>query len=209
LPKGALHIALSTLSPAFADRLTQAHAERGQAYLSAPVFGRPTAAAEKKLSVVVGGRTELVARARPLFDAIAATTYVVGGKPSSANCVKVAGNFLIASALESLAEAFTLVRKSGIEPAQFLEIANGALFKSPLYSNYGRMLVEHKFEPAGFSLKLGLKDARLTAQAADRAEVAMPFASVLHDRFLAALGRGLGEKDWAAIAEVVEKDAGL
>jgi 3-hydroxyisobutyrate dehydrogenase-like beta-hydroxyacid dehydrogenase len=209
LPKGALHIATSTLSPAFADRLTQAHAEHGQGYLSAPVFGRPTAAAEKKLYVVVAGRTELVAKARGLLDAISQGVFVAGGRPSTANTIKIAGNFLIAAMLESLGEALALVRKSGVEGGQFLEIANTALFKSPLYANYGRAIVEEKFEPAGFALQLGLKDVRLAAQAADRAEVPMPFASVLHDQFLTALAQGWGERDWAAIAQLCARNAGL
>ena len=134
---------------------------------------------------------------------------VVGTDQWLANVVKVSGNFLIAAALESLGEAFALVRKSGVDAGQFLEIVNTALFNSPLYAGYGAAVAKGQFEPAGFKLHLGFKDLRLVQQAAEAAAVPMPLAGVLRDRYLAALARNEGDLDWAAIARIAAVQAGL
>ena len=126
-----------------------------------------------------------------------------------ANVVKLSGNFLLAAMLESLGESFALVRKSGVDAGQFLEIVNGALFNSPVYANYGGAIVKEQFEPAGFKLKLGFKDLRLAQEAAESAAVPMPLAGVLRDRYLAALARVEGELDWAAVARIAALQAGL
>jgi 3-hydroxyisobutyrate dehydrogenase-like beta-hydroxyacid dehydrogenase len=136
-------------------------------------------------------------------------TSVVGADPWLANAVKLSGNFLIAAALESMGEAFALVRKSGVDAGQFLEIVNSALFNSPLYAGYGAPIAKEQFEPAGFKLRLGFKDLRLVQEAAEAAAVPMPLAGVLRDRFLAAMARGEGDLDWAALARIAAVQAGL
>jgi 3-hydroxyisobutyrate dehydrogenase-like beta-hydroxyacid dehydrogenase len=209
LAPGALHIGMSTISVACSKRLAEQHAARGQVYVAAPVFGRPVAAAAAKLWIVVAGPPESVARCQPVFDALGRGTSVVGTEPWLANTVKLSGNFLIAAALESLGEAFALVRKSGVDAGQFLEIVNNALFNSPLYAGYGGAVAKEQFEPAGFKLRLGFKDLRLVQEAAESAAVPMPLAGVLRDRFLAALARGEGDLDWAALARIAAVQAGL
>jgi 3-hydroxyisobutyrate dehydrogenase-like beta-hydroxyacid dehydrogenase len=144
-----------------------------------------------------------------LFDAMGQKTFLAGEDASAANLIKLAGNFMITAAIESLAEAFALVRKSGIEPNDFLEIITGSLFTAPLYRNYGSMIAADRFEPAGFKLPLGLKDNRLLLAAAEEAAVPMPMASLVRDRFIAALAQGLAEADWAAIARISYQNAGL
>ena len=209
LAAGAVHIGMSTISVACSKRLAEQHAARGQVYVAAPVFGRPVAAAAAKLWIVVAGPPESVARCQPVFDALGRGTSVVGTEPWLANTVKLSGNFLIAAALESLGEAFALVRKSGVDAGQFLEIVNNALFNSPLYAGYGGAVAKEQFEPAGFKLRLGFKDLRLVQEAAESAAVPMPLAGVLRDRFLAALARGEGDLDWAALARIAAVQAGL
>jgi 3-hydroxyisobutyrate dehydrogenase-like beta-hydroxyacid dehydrogenase len=209
LPTGALHISASTISVAFSKRLAAAHTAAHQSYVAAPVFGRPEAAAAKKLSVVAAGSDADIARAQPIFDAIGQRTYVAGAEPHTANTIKVLGNFLIATTIESFGEAFALARKSGIAPEKFLEILTGTVFTAPLHQNYGGIIARQAYEPAGFAAALGLKDARLVLQAADAAGVPLPIASVVHDRFLSAVGRGHGEKDWSVIAKLAAEDAGL
>jgi 3-hydroxyisobutyrate dehydrogenase-like beta-hydroxyacid dehydrogenase len=159
--------------------------------------------------VVAAGPGEAVERVRPLLEAIARKVIVISSEPYSANAVKLAGNFLIASMLETLSEAFTLVRKSGVDPAKFLEIVNGSLFQSPIYENYGKIIIGEKFSPPGFALRLGLKDLRLVLAAAEEAAVPMPVASVIRDHFVSAVARGWGDMDWAALAKVVAEGAGL
>jgi 3-hydroxyisobutyrate dehydrogenase-like beta-hydroxyacid dehydrogenase len=209
LARGAVHVSLSTISVEFADKLAGAHGQRGQQYISAPVFGRPAAAAEGKLFVVAAGPKSALARCQPLFQAIGQKTFVVGEKPSAANVMKVTGNFLIACVIESLGEALALVRKHGIEAGSFLEVMTGSLFPAPAYRIYGQNIAEERFEPAGFRLALGLKDVRLALAAAENASVPMPFASLLHDRALSGIARGMADMDWSSIARLAAEDAGL
>lgn len=209
LAPGAVHVSMSTISAALAQRLTDAHQEAGHGYVSAPVFGRPEAAQSAKLWVVAAGAVDEVARCRPLFDAMAQGVFTVGDAPPTANIVKLAGNFTIAAMLETLGEAFALVRRVGVTPRQFLEIVNGALFKSPIYQSYGTLIAEERFEPPGFRLKLGLKDIRLAIQAGETLTVPLPLASLIRNHFVEAMAYGDGERDWAAIAQVCARDAGL
>jgi len=209
LARGAIHIGMSTVSVALSQRLAELHTARGQVYVAAPVFGRPEAAQAARLWVVAAGAAEHVERCRPVFDAVGRGCSIVGTDPSLANVIKLSGNFLIAAALESLGEAFALVRKSGADAGQFLEIINNALFNSPLYSGYGGAVAKEQFEPPGFTLRLGFKDLRLVQEAAESAAVPMPLAGVLRDRYLAALARHEGDLDWAALARIAAVQAGL
>ena len=209
LPAGAIHISTSTISVALSRRLAASHREKQQHYVAAPVFGRPDAAAAAKLFIVAAGPADQIKRCRLLFDAIGQKTFLAGEEAPTANMIKLTGNFLITTVIESLAEAFALVRKFGLDPNTFLEVLTGSLFSAPVYRNYGSMIAADKFEPAGFKLPLGLKDNRLLLAAAEEAAVPMPMASLVHDRFVAALAQGLGEADWAAIARISYRNAGL
>jgi 3-hydroxyisobutyrate dehydrogenase-like beta-hydroxyacid dehydrogenase len=209
LPKAAIHVSMSTISVALSQQLAKVHKTAEQAYLSAPVFGRPEAAEAGKLWIVTAGEAALIERCRPLFEVMGQGVFTVGEQPELANLVKLTGNFTIASAIETLSEAFALMQKSGVPPAQFLEIINTALFKSPLYENYGNIIAQERYEPAGFKLSLGLKDVRLVLEAADNATVPLPLASLMHDHFLEGVARGYGEIDWAGLGRVNAEKAGL
>ncbi len=209
LPGGAVHISMSTISVELSRRLARAHSEKHQHYLATPVFGRPDVAAAGKLFIVAAGPAEQIGRCQSLFDAIGQKTFPIGDEAHAANVIKLAGNFLLTTVIESLGEAFALGRKFGIDPHAFLDILTNSLFTAPVYQNYGSMIASDKFEPAGFKLPLGFKDNRLLLSAAEEAAVPMPLASVVHDRFVAALAQGLGESDWAAIARISYQDAGL
>lgn len=209
LPAGGIHISMSTISVALSERLTAAHRQAHQQYVAAPVFGRPEAAAAAKLFVVAAGPATTLQELQPLFDAIGQRLFIVGDEPRAANIVKLAGNFLIASTIESFGEAFALARKSGIEASKFLEILNGTLFTAPFQVGYGGIIAREAYDPAGFPAVLGLKDLRLALAAADSAGVPMPVASVVRDRILAAIGRGYRDKDWSVIARIAAEDSGL
>jgi 3-hydroxyisobutyrate dehydrogenase-like beta-hydroxyacid dehydrogenase len=209
LPPNAIHVSMSTISVALSRRLAAAHAERKQHYVSAPVFGRPEAAAAAKLFIVAAGPAEQIERCHSLFDAMGQKTFIAGDDASGANLMKLAGNFLITAVIEGLAESFALVRKAGLDANLFHEILTSSLFNAPIYKTYGALINSQKFEPAGFKLPLGLKDNRLLLAAAEDAAVPMPMASLVRDRFLAALGQGMGELDWSAISKLSAKDAGL
>jgi 3-hydroxyisobutyrate dehydrogenase-like beta-hydroxyacid dehydrogenase len=208
LPQGAIHISSSTISADFARKLAAAHAAGGQGYLSAPVFGRPEAAESKKLIVVAGGKTEEIERARPLLEAISRAVFIAGPEPWHANLFKLCGNFMLASMLETFGEAFATLRKSGADHHTFLDIMN-ELFGSPVYKNYGTTVANEKFEPAGFALRLGLKDVCLMLEAAGEVNAPMPLASVLRDHLLAAVSHGQEQLDWSSISQVAARNAGL
>lgn len=209
LPRNAVHVSLSTVSVAISDRLAVDHAKVGQGYVSAPVFGRPDAAEAARLAVVAAGPENLIEKCKPLFEAMGPKLYVVGERPSLANVVKLSGNFLIASVLESLSEALAFARKSGVDAGALMEFLTTTLFNAPVYKIYGNLIVEGKHEPAGFVLPLGLKDTHLVLQAAESASVPMPIASVVRDRFITAIARGYQDKDWSVIGRVAAEDAGL
>jgi 3-hydroxyisobutyrate dehydrogenase-like beta-hydroxyacid dehydrogenase len=208
LAAGAVHISCSTISTKLARRLTDEHAARRQSYLSAPVFGRPEAAEAKKLVVVPAGPAGVVQRCQPVFDAIGRATFVAGAEPWQANAVKLCGNFMIASMIECFGEATATLRKAGVDPHLFLEAMN-ALFASPVMANYGGMIADDQFEPVGFALKLGLKDVRLLLETADECAAPMPVASVVRDHFLSAMALGQQDADWASVARIAARDAGL
>jgi 3-hydroxyisobutyrate dehydrogenase-like beta-hydroxyacid dehydrogenase len=209
LPKNAIHISMSTIGVALSDRLAEAHRRAGQFYVAAPVFGRPEAAAARKLFIVAAGPEVALARCRPLFDAMGQKTLVLGDRQPQANLVKLAGNFLIAANIESLGEAFALVRKSGIEPHRFLDILTGTLFTAPLYHTYGTIIADEKYEPAQFKMSLALKDMRLALAVADATTVPMPTASLIHDHCLAGVAQGEGDADWSELARLCARNAGL
>ena len=209
LAADAIHISMSTISVAISRRLAAAHRERNQHYVSAPVFGRPEAAAAAKLFIVASGPAAVVERCKSLFDGMGQKTFIAGDDPSGANVVKLTGNFLITTVIESLAESLALVRKSGLDPNQFLDVLTNSLFNAPIYKTYGGLIAAEKFSPPGFKLPLGLKDNRLLLAAAEEKSVPMPMASLVRDRFLSALAQGLGESDWSAIAKISAREAGL
>jgi 3-hydroxyisobutyrate dehydrogenase-like beta-hydroxyacid dehydrogenase len=209
LPAGAVHIAMSTMGVALSHRLVAAHGERNQLYVAAPVFGRPDAAAAAKLVITAAGPADAIERCQSLFDAMGQKTFLVGEDAPAANLVKVAGNFLITTTIESLAEAFALIRKAGVDPQKFLDILTGSLFAAPIYRTYGGMIAADNYEPVGFRMTLGMKDNRLVLSAAEEAAVPMPMASLIRDRMLAAVAQGMADADWAAIARISLREAGL
>lgn len=208
LPPGAIHVSSSTISVALAEKITAAHAALGQGFVSAPVFGRPDAAAAAKLFVAVAGLPDAVEACMPLFDAIGQRTFRFGDKPSDANLVKLSGNFLISSVIEALAEAMALVGKAGLDQHQYLDFLTSTLFNAPVYKTYGGIIADKKFEPAGFVAPLGFKDNRLVLAAAETLRVPLPLASLIYNRFLTLLARGGESLDWSAISLMAAEDSG-
>lgn len=208
LPKGAIHVSMSTISVALSKRLTEAHAIAGQRFVAAPVFGRPEAAAAAKLFIVPAGDADAIATCQPLFDAAGQKTIPMGSEPSAATLIKLSGNFLIAALIEALGEAIALVGKAGIDRQAYVDLLTSTMFPAPSYRIYGGLIAQGKFEPAAFAAPLGHKDVRLAMAAADTLRVPMPIASLLNDRFLRLLAQGGEHLDWAAIGGLATQDAG-
>jgi 3-hydroxyisobutyrate dehydrogenase-like beta-hydroxyacid dehydrogenase len=206
---GFIHLSASTISVEFAEELESAHARARVGFLSTPVFGRPSVAEAGQLNVLAAGDPALIERARPVLDAIGKAVWPVGELPHQANVVKLCGNFTLACAIEAMAEAFTLARKWDVDPGKVAEVLTGTLFDAPAYKIYAPLILEEKFEPAGFKLKLGLKDVREAQKAGEARAAPMPFASVLRDAFVEAVAHGDGDKDWSALSAVASRRAGL
>jgi 3-hydroxyisobutyrate dehydrogenase-like beta-hydroxyacid dehydrogenase len=204
-----VHVNMATASLEVARELAAHHGARGIAYVTATVWGRPDVAAAGKLSIVVAGDPAAIAKVQPLFDVIGQKTYNVGAEPSRANVAKIAGNLMVACAIEGIAEAAALVRGHGMSAPEVLDAIITSLFNVPVYRGYGDMIGKRQYEPAGFDLVLGLKDVRLALAAGEEVSAPLPFASVLRDTFLDAIANGDAEKDWSAIARVAARRAGL
>jgi len=209
LRPGAVHVGMSTVAPGLSSRLAQAHAEHGSTYFACPVFGRPDAAAARKLWLAPAGPEDVFARIRPVLERMGRGMSYMGADPAAGNVAKLAGNFLIASAIEAMAEAFTLVEKHDLAPAQFLEMIDQAVLQSPLYRRYGTLLAEGQYAPPGFELRWGLKDVRLVRQQADLSASPMPLADLIHEHLLSSVAQGRSLWDWVAMGEVVRERAGL
>lgn len=209
LPKNATHVSMSTISVDLSARLAAEHLRRGHHYVAAPVFGRPDAAGQRKLFVIAAGDETAVERCRPIFDAIGQRTFVIGEKPEMANVVKLSGNFLLATVIESLAEATALARKYGIDPHQYVELLTSTLFAAPAYKTYGGLIADAKHETPGFALRMGLKDVKLALAAAERVDAPLPIASLVRDHILMGIARGYDLHDWSVLGRLAAENAGL
>lgn len=207
--RGLVHVNLATISIDLARRMATAHAAAGLGYVASPVFGRPDAAAAAKLIVVVAGAKADVAKVQPVLERIGRRVDVIGETPEQANLFKIAGNFMLAAAIETMGEAFALVRKGGIDSQKFHDLLSTTLFACPVYQRYGDAIIKERFEPAGFALKLGMKDVRLALDAGRELGAPIPLGSLVHDHFLEASVNGFAEKDWASLGKLIAKKAGL
>ncbi|HEY8784545.1 MAG TPA: NAD(P)-dependent oxidoreductase [Mucilaginibacter sp.] len=210
LPKDSVHISMSTVSPEMAQLLAKHHGDAGTSYLAAPVFGRPEAAAAKKLWICMSGDQKSKEIAKPILESLGQGIFDFGEDAGGANVVKIAGNFMIMASLEMMAEAYTLAEKNGLDRLKVAEFFGATLFNSPIFQNYGKLIANKQYEPVGFKAKLGYKDARLALKLSQQAETPMPIATAVHNRLLTAVAKGWGERDWAeGISRGVSEDAGL
>lgn len=205
---GAVHVNMATTSVAFGKEMQALYAARGLQYVSAPVFGRPDAAAASALAIVAAGPEAALDRVQPLFDIMGRRTWRVGAEPHLANVVKIAGNFMLASTIEAMGEASALVEGYGVPGRELMDVMTNTLFSSPAFKGYGALIGEERYQPAGFHMVLGLKDVRLALAASEAAHVPLPLAGIVRDNLLDGLAHGMADHDWAALAEVARRRAG-
>jgi 3-hydroxyisobutyrate dehydrogenase-like beta-hydroxyacid dehydrogenase len=201
LPAACVHLNMASVSTGLAQRFARLQ----QNYVAAPVFGRPAAAAKGELDIVVAGPPDAVERCRPLFAVLGKQLFVLGAQAPHANAVKIARNFLLATVIEGLGEAMALVRATGASPEKFVDILSSTSLGAPAYRSYGKLMVERAYEPAQFSMQLGLKDLELALATAREAGVALPSAHLIRDNLLKAIRAGHGHKDWAALADYLKE----
>lgn len=207
--KGAIHVSMGTVSPKISQRLALKHQEKGISYLSCPVFGRPEAAAQRTLWLCLSGPLQAKKEVEPLLSLLGKKVYDFGEEAATANVLKLAGNFLILSIIESMGEAFAFAEKNGAPVHSFHSFLSETLFSSPIFLNYGRLILSRQFQPAGFKMSLGLKDIDLLLRTADASRVPLPVAGALHDRLMAGLAKDRSDFDWSAIILTEREEAGL
>lgn len=201
LQKESVHISMSTILPQTAANLEALHQQYGQHYLASPVFGRPEAATAKKLNFTISGNEKIRKQMEPLLkDAGGMNVWDFGDDISAANTVKLCGNFLIASALEAIGESVHLAKKSGVDAQQMWNMLSQTLFSAPVYINYSNIILQQKFDPAAFTMKLGLKDINLVLQQAASANQSMPLASLLQRHMQQMVNNGKENIDWSAVS---------
>jgi 3-hydroxyisobutyrate dehydrogenase-like beta-hydroxyacid dehydrogenase len=201
LKAGGIHICMSTILPATASQLAALHKQNNSYYIAAPVMGRPEAARAGKLNFLVSGEKSIIDKIKPLLqDAGGAGIWEFGDEPATANVAKLCSNSLIVSAIESMAEAINLAKKSGIDATAWMNMLTQTLFAAPVYINYGNILLKEMYQPAGFTLKLGLKDVNLIIEQSREVDAVMPVAKLMQQKFNEGIANGLGDHDWTAVA---------
>ncbi|PCE26409.1 oxidoreductase [Paraburkholderia acidicola] len=206
--RGLIHVNMATISVTLAEELAHAHAARGLHYVAAPVMGRPDVAAAGKLTIIAAGPAEAIDRVQPVFDSIGQKTWRIGSLAQQANVAKLAANFMLASAVETLGEASALLGGHGVAMQDFLDIITSSVFPGPVYQGYGKMIAEQRYEPALFKARLGLKDVRLALAAAELVSTPLPVGSAVRDSLLEAIAHGDGDKDFAVLGKVAARRAG-
>jgi len=209
LSKDAVHVAMGTHSAGVIQALAAEHAEKGQAFVAAPVLGRPDAAAAGQLVIVAAGPSSALRKCEPAFALMGRKTVEAGAAPEAALAIKLANNFVLGCAIETMAEGFSLVRKYGVNPQVFYDVMTEGLFAAPAYKVYGKLMVDSSYDKPGFTTRLGLKDIKLALAAAELVNVPLPSGSVVRDRLVGAIAHGDGDKDWAVLGREQARACGL
>jgi 3-hydroxyisobutyrate dehydrogenase-like beta-hydroxyacid dehydrogenase len=210
LPSGGIHLAMGTYGVATIRTLAEAHAKGDQVLVAAPVLGRPDLAAAGQLGVVTGGPAEAVARCEPILQRIGRRIFAAGAKPETATAIKLANNLVLGAAIVAQAEAFSFIRKYGVEPQVMYDVMTDGLFAgAPAYKGYGKTMVDETFDKVGSPVFVGIKDANLILAAADIARVPLPTLDVYRERLLGAIAHGDGDKDQAVLAREQARACGL
>ncbi|MDE0057666.1 MAG: NAD(P)-dependent oxidoreductase [Defluviicoccus sp.] len=209
LPRGAIHAGMGTHSVAMSRRAAAIHRDAGQLYVAAPVLGRPDAAAAGELGIVAAGPPDALAACAPLFEAMGRRCFEAGEAPEAAASVKLANNFVLGCAIETMGEAFSLVRRYGVRPETLYDVLTDGVFACTAYKVYGDIIAKEDWDRVGMTAALGLKDANLALAAAEAELVPLPSANVWRDRLLGAIAHGDGERDWAVVAREQARASGL
>ena len=198
-----VHANMASVSPDMARLLSARFEQAGHGYVASPVLGRPNVAASGGLNILAAGLTDDIVLLQPLFDAMGTKTWPLGELPHTANVVKIAVNYSIIHALQSLAESIAIATSAGVKPSDFVEVLTSTLFGGVVFTGYGNLIAERNYTPAAFSLELGLKDLGLAEATAEEADISLPTSSLLRELFETALADPeLADKDWSAVAEI-------
>lgn len=209
MPASCIHMAMGTHGVPAINAAAEAHAAVGQTFIACPVLGRPDLAAQGLLKVVPAGPPDAVEKVLPVLEAIGQQTFRAGANPQSSAAVKIANNFVLGCAIETMGEALSLVEKLGVDPQLFFEVMTQGLFSAPAYEVYGKMIVDQNWDSHGATAVIGLKDADLALDAAAAADMPLPSTNIWRDYLISAIERGEGHLDWAVMAREQARASGL
>jgi 3-hydroxyisobutyrate dehydrogenase len=199
---GTLFIDMSTIGPADARRIGAELSRRGHRFVDAPVTGSAPAAETGTLTIMVGGADADVTGAMPLFEAMG-EVIVRAGELGQGQAVKVLSNAVSAVNCATLAQAFVVGRREGLDLDALVKVMEGGSAASKMLDLKARPMLEHDFSPL-FKLEHMLKDVGLCLDEARANGAPFLFAALARELYSAGVGRGLGEQDFAAVLEVVE-----
>ncbi|MFM8555599.1 MAG: NAD(P)-dependent oxidoreductase [Betaproteobacteria bacterium] len=214
LPAGAIHLCVGTISVSLARTLADHHGQSGQHFAACPVFGRPDEAWARDLTALFGPGDEQTSvwysAGLDVLSAFAPRRHQVP-TPEAACAIKLAGNLMIASAITTLTEASRFVQAHGASAASLQQVVTGKLFRGPVYEGVGARVAQTADRgtasegPAGFTVKLGLKDLDLLALAAVEAGTPIPLGEQVRAALGRASGNGFEHCDWADLPACLPK----
>lgn len=208
LGSGVIHVAMGSLSPDLCHDLAAGHADAGQGFIAAPVFGRPDAAAAGRLSIVCSGERDSFDAVEPLLHILGRPRWI-GTQAHLSNLVKLAGNQMIFTAVELLGEVVAMFRKAGIDEAEVRTLLVDPLFPGPIFSGYAQRIADRDWAGLPRGLQIARKDNAHCLAAAAAMGLDLPLFGFLRDR-LARVSDGSSEPaDITALARQAAADAGL
>lgn len=213
MKEGSTHASCSTVSPHTSRELAEAHRSRGVRFVASPIFARPDGVAGKNGVWMISGDQEGIDLVEPVLKDIVTTCRTFGSDHGAANIVKLCGNFLIASAIESTAEMCAFAESNGVDREEVMSLLSSTIFDCLIYRGYGNRVAGRKHlqdhDHPGFALELGLKDVSLVLDTAFKSGTPMPLGSLLRDRYMSAHNRGRGHLDWSSLGLSASEEAGV
>jgi 3-hydroxyisobutyrate dehydrogenase-like beta-hydroxyacid dehydrogenase len=207
---GTVHACVTTISPACADELERLHAEHGSAYVSAPVVGRPDAAASGQLASFLGGAPTAAREVEAVCRSYSKVVTTVSDRPRLANVMKLAINYNVVSTIELISESYVFAEKCGLPLEHLRDFYQQLWFAHPAARLYADKLLKRDFKGrGGFVMTGGLKDVNLMLSTAAEAGAELKIGEIVARMLSEGVAAGMGEQDWSSFHEISRHKAGL
>jgi 3-hydroxyisobutyrate dehydrogenase-like beta-hydroxyacid dehydrogenase len=209
LAPGAIHMVSGTHGVRTIEKLIAAHRQRQQTLISCTVLGRPERAVAGTLGLIPAGPAAVLATLTTVLKTLGQAIFPAGEDPLAGVAIKIANNFVLGCAIEAIGEGMALVRGYGVDPERFQDVLAQGLFNCIAYQTYGDVIAKQDWGRVGATAAIGLKDARLALEAADKFQIPLPSGTVWQEHLLAACDRGEGALDWSVMAREQFRRSGL